>query len=90
MKGNKYSNINTHGNDFQLLPFKSRRRIRPGMQMSNAIIPFVVANLLHGFAWSLPMELKDPDMSKGTCLTTPRAKALHAIAKPQLPHDLYE
>ena len=85
----KYSKLETHGQDYQLLPFGSGRRSCPGMQMGNIIVPFVVANLLHAFDWSLPMDPKDLDMSEGTGLSAPRAVPLQAIAKPRLSPSLY-
>ena len=92
MEGNKYSHINSHGQDFEFLPFGSGRRICPGMHMGNILVQLTVATVLHAFDWSLPdqMNPKDLDMSEAKGLTIPRAVPLRALAKPRLSHTLYE
>lgn len=92
MEGNKYSHIDSHGQDFELLPFGSGRRMCPGMHMGNLIVQFTVANVLHAFDWSLPdqMNPKDLDMSEANGITVSKAVPLRAMAKPRLSPTLYE
>lgn len=92
MEGNKYSHIDSHGQDFELLPFGSGRRMCPGMHMGNLIVQLTVANVLHAFDWSLPdqMNPKDLDMSEIKGITIARALPLLAMAKPRLSPTLYE
>lgn len=90
--GGDYSHIDSHGQDFQLLPFGSGRRICPGMNTANVILQFAVANLLHAFNWSLPgpMAPNNLDMSEGIGLTVPKRVPLCAVAKPRLSPTLYK
>ncbi|ESR34978.1 hypothetical protein CICLE_v10006506mg [Citrus x clementina] len=41
------------GNNFNYLPFGSGRRICPAIPLAEKIVPYVLANLLHLFKWSL-------------------------------------
>ena len=88
----RHSHIDSHGQDFELLPFGSGRRICPGMNTANVILQFAVANLLHAFEWSLPAPMvpEDLDMSEGIGLTIPKRVPLCATAKPRLSPTLYE
>ncbi|KAH9678274.1 cytochrome p450 family 706 subfamily a polypeptide 3-related [Citrus sinensis] len=42
------------GNNFNYLPFGSGRRICLAIPLAEKIVPYVLANLLHLFEWSLP------------------------------------
>ncbi|XP_015896293.3 (S)-N-methylcoclaurine 3'-hydroxylase isozyme 1 [Ziziphus jujuba] len=53
------SSLDFKGNDFQLIPFGSGRRICPGLPMAALHVPLIVASLIHFFDWSLPLG-KDP------------------------------
>ncbi|GJN33878.1 hypothetical protein PR202_gb22506 [Eleusine coracana subsp. coracana] len=48
------SKIDVKGQDFELLPFGSGRRMCPAYTLGLKVIHLSVANLLHGFAWRLP------------------------------------
>jgi cytochrome P450 len=48
------SKIDMRGQDFQLLPFGSGRRMCPGFNLALKVVALGLANLLHGFEWKLP------------------------------------
>ncbi|KAL1551760.1 trimethyltridecatetraene synthase-like [Salvia divinorum] len=84
-------NIDVKGQDFELLPFGSGRRICPGYALGLKVIQSSLANLLHGFNWSLPSEMKlgELNMEETFGLSTPKKFPLVAIAEPRLPLHLY-
>ncbi|XP_042023600.1 trimethyltridecatetraene synthase-like [Salvia splendens] len=84
-------NIDVKGQDFELLPFGSGRRMCPGYALGLKVIQSSLANLLHGFNWSLPdkMTPKDLNMEEIFGLSCPRKFPLLAVAEPRLPLDVY-
>ncbi|KAL5201280.1 hypothetical protein ABZP36_035634 [Zizania latifolia] len=85
------SKIDVRGQDFELLPFGSGRRMCPGYSLGLKVIQLSLANLLHGFSWTLPdgMPGGELDMEEVFGLTTPRKVPLQAIVRPKLPAHLY-
>ncbi|CAD5324189.1 unnamed protein product [Arabidopsis thaliana] len=65
------SNIDTKGQNFELLPFGGGRRMCPAMYMGTTMVEFGLANLLYHFDWKLPegMEVEDIDMEEAPGLT---------------------
>lgn len=84
--------VDVKGQNYQLIPFGSGRRMCPAVQMGMLTVHMAVASLLHAFDWSLPNGLKpqDLDMAEGHGLTAPMLTPLCAIPKPRLPDHLYE
>ncbi|XP_024520383.1 cytochrome P450 71A1-like [Selaginella moellendorffii] len=76
--------IDVRGRDFEVLPFGSGRRGCPGIQLGFTMVMLVLANMLHGFHWSLPPGLSRLDMSEESGLTIPRAIPLELLAVPRL------
>uniref|UniRef100_A0A0A0L9M4 Uncharacterized protein n=1 Tax=Cucumis sativus TaxID=3659 RepID=A0A0A0L9M4_CUCSA len=83
--------IDVKGEDFELLPFGSGRRMCPGYSLGLKVILSTLANLLHGFNWKLPgdMEKEDLNMEESFGLSTPKKYPLDAVAEPRLPPHLY-
>ncbi|KAL5984411.1 hypothetical protein ACLOJK_018515 [Asimina triloba] len=75
------SDIDFKGQDFELLPFGSGRRICPGLPLAYRMLHLMLASLLHSFVWRLPngMEPGDMDMSSKFGVTLQLATPLHAI-----------
>ncbi|TVU05645.1 hypothetical protein EJB05_48814, partial [Eragrostis curvula] len=48
------SKMDVKGQDFELLPFGSGRRMCPGYNSGLKMIQLILANLLHVFTWRLP------------------------------------
>ncbi|GLJ47036.1 hypothetical protein SUGI_0993260 [Cryptomeria japonica] len=79
------------GQNFELLPFGSGRRICPGLPLAHRIVHVVVATLLQCYDWQLPngQNPKKLDMSGKFGLTLQKAEHLVAIPTPRLPHHIY-
>ncbi|CAK9882913.1 unnamed protein product [Sphagnum jensenii] len=83
--------VDLKGNDFQLLPFGSGRRMCPGLSIGLTIVQMELARLLHSFTWRLPNgeNIQDIDMGEVFGLTTPKAIPLDVIATSRLPSHFY-
>lgn len=83
--------IDVKGQNFELLPFGSGRRMCPGMNLGLKMISSMIANLLHGFNWRLPENVHKDELNMEEIfgLTTPRKVPLVAIIEPRLPLHLY-
>ncbi|EEF46272.1 trimethyltridecatetraene synthase [Ricinus communis] len=83
--------IDVKGQSFELLPFGSGRRMCPGYSLGLKMIRSCLANLLHGFNWKLPDNMKPEDLSMDEVygLATLRKSPLVAVAEPRLPLHLY-
>ncbi|KAM5579574.1 hypothetical protein ABKV19_009381 [Rosa sericea] len=83
--------IDVKGQDFELLPFGSGRRMCPGYSLGIKVIQSSLANILHGFTWRLPGNMKKEDLSMEEIfgLSTPKKFPLVAVAEPRLPPYLY-
>ncbi|KAI4381830.1 hypothetical protein MLD38_007866 [Melastoma candidum] len=84
--------IDVKGQDFELLPFGSGRRMCPGYALGYKVIRSSLANLLHGFEWNLGGSMKGPgdlDMDEIFGLSTPKKVPLEVVAEPRLSPDMY-
>ncbi|QCE03035.1 cytochrome P450 [Vigna unguiculata] len=80
------SDIDFHGQDFELIPFGSGRRICPGIAMSVVTLELVIANLLHSFDWELPpgMVREDIDLEVFPGITQHKKNHLCLCAKTRI------
>uniref|UniRef100_A0ACD6A8K5 Uncharacterized protein n=1 Tax=Avena sativa TaxID=4498 RepID=A0ACD6A8K5_AVESA len=85
------ANIGVLGQDMELLPFGTGRRMCPGINLGMRVMQISLANLLHGFAWRLPdgMAPEQLNMDEFYGLATTRKSPLEAICEPKLPAHLY-
>lgn len=60
------SNIDIKGQNFEVIPFGSGRRICPGMNMGLANVELTVSNLLYSFDWELPPGVLAEDVDTET------------------------
>jgi cytochrome P450 len=56
------NDIDLKGQDFELVPFGSGRRVCPGLNMAVATVDLVLANLLYLFDWEMPEGVKREDI----------------------------
>ncbi|CAN6312681.1 unnamed protein product [Urochloa humidicola] len=85
------SGVDVKGQDFELLPFGSGRRMCPGIGLGLKMVHMILANLLHAFAWRLPdgVAAEELSMEETFGLTVPRMVPLLAVAEPRLPAHIY-
>ncbi|KAL4625360.1 hypothetical protein ACB092_05G019600 [Castanea dentata] len=83
--------IDVKGHDFELLPFGAGRRMCPGYSLGLKVIQSSLSNLLHGFTWSLPENMKTEDLNMEEIfgLSTPKKFPLEVVVKPRLPKHVY-
>ncbi|XP_019099595.1 PREDICTED: cytochrome P450 71B36-like [Camelina sativa] len=72
------SGIDSKGQNFELLPFGSGRRMCPPMYMGTTMVEFGLANMLYQFDWTLPkgMVIEDIDMEESPGLNTSKKNEL--------------
>lgn len=77
------SSIDFKGQDFQLIPFGSGRRICPGLPLGVATVEIILANLLYWFDWEMPagMEKEDIDIETQPGLVQTKKNPLILVAK---------
>ncbi|EOA23852.1 hypothetical protein CARUB_v10017070mg [Capsella rubella] len=82
------NNIDFKGQNFELLPFGSGRRICPGMYMGTTMVEFGLANMLYQFDWQLQegMVVEDIDMEESPGLNTSKKKDLLLVPVKYLDH----
>ncbi|KAL7182858.1 hypothetical protein ACSBR1_041517 [Camellia fascicularis] len=66
------------GNNFQYLPFGSRRRVCAGIPLAEKMVMYVLASLLHSFNWHLP-EGEELDLSEKFGIVIKKETPLIAI-----------
>jgi len=82
------NNIDAKGQNFELLPFGSGRRICPGMYMGTTMVEFGLANMLYQFDWELPdgMVVEDIDMEESPGLAVGKKSELLLVPVKYLGH----
>ncbi|KAF7814028.1 cytochrome P450 71A1-like [Senna tora] len=83
--------IDVKGCHFELIPFGAGRRMCPGYPLGIKVIQVSLANLLHGFDWELPGNMKEEelDMEEIFGLSTPKKLSLEIVVRPRLSPHLY-
>ncbi|KAG0469507.1 hypothetical protein HPP92_016207 [Vanilla planifolia] len=86
------SEVDVKGQDFELLPFGSGRRMCPGYALGIRVIHSSLASILQGFHWRLPDGIRPDQISMEEVfgLSTPKKIPLVAVATPRLSDHLYE
>ncbi|CAH1419498.1 unnamed protein product [Lactuca virosa] len=85
------SDIDVNGHHFVLLPFSSGRRMCPGYRLALKMMRSLLGNMLHGFNWKLPgnMRCEDIKMEEVYGLSAKRKSPLVAVLEPRLPSHMY-
>ncbi|KAJ4718772.1 Cytochrome P450 [Melia azedarach] len=81
------SSIDFKGNNFELLPFGSGRRMCPGILFAITSIELALSQLLYHFDWKLAggIKLEDLDMTEHFAVTTRKKNNLHVTATTRFP-----
>ncbi|KAK1296611.1 Flavonoid 3'-monooxygenase [Acorus calamus] len=91
LSGGPKAHVDVRGNDFEVIPFGSGRRICAGINLGLRMVQFMTATLVHAFDWAGPDGL-DPekiDMEEAYGLTLQRAVPLRARLTPRLASHVY-
>ncbi|CAH1418876.1 unnamed protein product [Lactuca virosa] len=85
------SDIDVKGQHFELLPFSSGRRMCPGYRLALKMMRSLLGNMLHGFNWKLPenMRYEDIKMEEVYGLSAKNKSPLVAVLEPRLPSHMY-
>ncbi|GAB4861036.1 hypothetical protein Ancab_040060 [Ancistrocladus abbreviatus] len=83
-----HENVDLKGNNFELIPFGSGKRVCPGISFALQIIQFTLASLLQGFEITTPVDGRI-DMAESLGFNNVKANPLDAILTPRLPNHLY-
>ncbi|KAK1604326.1 hypothetical protein QYE76_027999 [Lolium multiflorum] len=85
------SKIDVMGHNFELLPFGAGRRMCPGYNLGLKVVHIGLANLLHSFAWRLPMGMATEELHMDELfgLTTSRKTPLEVYIEPRISAHLY-
>uniref|UniRef100_A0A7I4B718 Cytochrome P450 n=1 Tax=Physcomitrium patens TaxID=3218 RepID=A0A7I4B718_PHYPA len=87
LPGGSNVGLDYQGQNFELLPFGSGRRICAGMPVASLMVQTAVATLLHAFTWIAP---KDHELMEGLgAASLSKAVPLKAHATPRLPSHVY-
>ncbi|KAH9669835.1 Xanthotoxin 5-hydroxylase CYP82C4 [Citrus sinensis] len=84
-----HKDIDLRGQNFELIPFGSGRRICPGISFAFQVMPLILASLLHGFDLATPLD-EPVDMEEAKSLTITRATPLKVLLTPRLSASLYD
>ncbi|XP_031113804.1 geraniol 8-hydroxylase-like [Ipomoea triloba] len=76
--------VDVKGQDFELIPFGTGRRICPALPMAMRMVPIMVGSLLNSFQWKLDGDIApmDLDMEEKSGITLTKAQPLRAIPIP--------
>ncbi|KAK8361168.1 hypothetical protein V6Z11_A03G021600 [Gossypium hirsutum] len=87
---NEPEKLDFRGNDFQYVPFGSRRRKCLGINLGEKMLSFILASLLHSFEWKLPQGEK-VDLSGNFGIIMGKKNPPHLIPTPILTYlELYK
>ncbi|XP_071715834.1 cytochrome P450 93A3-like [Rutidosis leptorrhynchoides] len=78
--------LDVRGQDFELLPFGSGRRMCPGISLGLTVVHVTLGTLIQCFEWKAGKNgnLIDVDMEEGVGLTLPRANPLVCVPTARL------
>ncbi|KAI9173767.1 hypothetical protein LWI28_006150 [Acer negundo] len=92
LPGGEKPNADVKGNDFEVIPFGSGRRICAGLTLGLRMVQLLTATLVHAFDWELPEGLMPEklNMEEAYGLTLQRAEPLMVHPKPRLLPEAYQ
>ncbi|KAJ0025969.1 hypothetical protein Pint_08881 [Pistacia integerrima] len=84
-----HKDCDVRGQNFELLPFGSGRRVCPGISFALQVMQLTLAHLLQGFEFATPGN-EPIDMVEGIGLTNLKATPLEVLLTPRLPAHIYQ
>ncbi|KAK8637516.1 hypothetical protein V6N13_064935 [Hibiscus sabdariffa] len=84
-----HKNVDVRGQNFELIPFSSGRRMCPGVSFALQILQLTLANLLHWFEFKTPSG-GAVDMQEASGISSGKATPLEVHITPRLPVFLYD
>nr|BAH89265.1 flavonoid 3'5' hydroxylase [Diospyros kaki] len=81
--------MEARGNDFELIPFGSGRRICAGVRMGIVMVEYILGTLVHSFDWKLPDGVVKLNMDETFGLALQKSVPLSAMATPRLSPAAY-
>ncbi|KAJ8629389.1 hypothetical protein MRB53_022712 [Persea americana] len=81
--------MDVKGQDFELLPFGSGRRLCAGMRMGHTMVHYELASLVQAFEWEIGREMVEDDKEK-IGIGLQKKRSLVGIPKPRLPGFVYQ
>ncbi|OAY50848.1 cytochrome P450 CYP82D47 [Manihot esculenta] len=83
-----HKDIDFKGQNFELIPFGSGRRMCPAVSFASQVVNLTLATLLHSFEIETPSG-QPVDMSESAGMTNLKATPLAVLLMPRLPPALY-
>ncbi|GMH11460.1 hypothetical protein Nepgr_013301 [Nepenthes gracilis] len=83
-----HKHVDVRGQNFELIPFGSGKRICPGISFALKMMVFTLASLLQTFEITTPSN-KQVDLTERFGMTSIKATPLEVIITPRLPDELY-
>ncbi|GMI93956.1 cytochrome P450, family 82, subfamily C, polypeptide 4 [Hibiscus trionum] len=83
-----HKDVDVRGQNFELIPFSSGRRMCPGVSLALQVLQLTLANLLHWFEFETPSG-EAVDMREAAGLTSAKATPLEVHITPRLPAFVY-
>ncbi|KAL9421822.1 hypothetical protein AB3S75_034151 [Citrus x aurantiifolia] len=85
----RYKDIDVRGQNFELIPFGSGRRMCPAVSLGLQVMQLTLASLVHGFDFTTPSD-EPVDMGEAMGLTIAKATPLEVLVSPRLSASLYD
>ncbi|KAA3476419.1 cytochrome P450 82A3-like [Gossypium australe] len=83
-----HKDFDVRGQNFELIPFGSGRRMCPGISFALQVLQLTLANVLRWFEFEIPSG-EAVDMREAPGLTSPKATPLEVYISPRLPAFVY-
>ncbi|XP_024027775.1 cytochrome P450 CYP82D47 [Morus notabilis] len=83
-----HQNVDVRGQNFELIPFGSGRRMCPGVSFALQVLQLTLATLLHGFEIATTSD-EPVDMRETVGLTSIKTSPLDVLLIPRLPAEAY-
>lgn len=84
----RHKEIDVRGQNFELIPFGSGRRMCPAVSLGLQVMQLMLASLIHGFDFTTPSD-ESVDMGEASGLTIAKATQLEVLLSPRLSPSSY-